>query len=222
MVVLIKFFGLLDFDMLKVAKYINLIPTPIHLWWFGPYISETSLNKTSVIDFIKDDCSSFDLVLFENFYHECFAAIGHKYGAPLVQLLPFSANPRVSQWQSNPYDPSYIPDLSSVFASNMTFMQRTTNSLATFFYTVVNRVFYLPRHRTISDKYFVYPGHESRPDLTEILRNISLTLVNSHSIIGSAVPMVPSYVNVAGMHCVPPKELPKVSIESRREETGGI
>lgn len=161
-------------------------------------------------DFIAHDQSSFDLVLFENFYHECFVAIGHKYGAPVVQLLPFATSARVSQWQKNPHNPAYMPDLTSLYASNMTFTQRTTNFISTFFYTAVNRLIYLPWHRIIADKYFVYPGHERRPDLTEMLQNISLTLINSHPIIGSAVPMVPSYVNVAGMHCVPPKQLPKV------------
>lgn len=196
--------------MLKVAKFIKYIPTPVHLWWFGPFNSELTLNKSSVTDFIRDDRSSFDLMLFENFYHECFAALSHKYGAPLVQLLPFSANARVSQWQSNPYDPAYIPDLTSDFASNLTFAQRTANALAAFFYTAVSRLVYLPRQRAVAGKYFVYPGHERRPDLTEILRNVSLTLVNGHPIVGSAVPMVPSYVNVAGMHCAPPRELPEV------------
>ncbi|VVC34923.1 Hypothetical protein CINCED_3A009476 [Cinara cedri] len=195
--------------MLNVAKFVNLIPTPVHLWWFGPHISEISLNKSSVMDFIAHDRSSFDLVLFENFYHECFVAIGHKYGAPVIQLLPFATNARVSQWQKNPHNPAYMPDLTSRYASNMTFAQRTTNFVATFFYIAMNRVFYLPKHRTLVDKYFVYPGYEGRSDLTEMLQNISLTLINSHPIIGSAVPMVPSYVNVAGMHCLPSKELPK-------------
>jgi len=200
---------LADFDMLKVAKYINLVPTPLHLWWFGPHISDTSLDKPSVTNFIRTDQTSFDLVLFENFYHESFVAIGHKYGAPVVQLLPFAANSRVSQWQSNPYNPAYIPDLVSSFGSNMTFMQRTTNAVSAFFYTAVSRLVYMPRQRTVAEKHFVYPGHESRPDLVDMLRNVSLTLVNSHPVVGSAVPMVPSYVHVAGMHCVPAAPLPE-------------
>ncbi|XP_022179701.1 UDP-glucuronosyltransferase 2C1-like [Myzus persicae] len=198
-----------DFDMLKVAKYVNLVPTPFHLWWFGPHISETSLDKPSVANFIRSDRSSFDLVLFENFYHECFVSIGHKYGAPVVQLLPFSANSRVSQWHSNPYNPAYIPDLTSAFGSNMTFAQRTSNAVSAFFYTAVSRLVYLPRQRAVADKHFVYPGHERRPDLVDMLRNVSLTLVNSHPVLGSAVPLVPSYVHVAGMHCVPAGPLPE-------------
>ncbi|KAL5233409.1 hypothetical protein ACI65C_000819 [Semiaphis heraclei] len=209
-----------DFDMLKVAKYVNLVPTPLHLWWFGPHISETSLDKPSVANFIRTDRSSFDLVLFENFYHECFVAIGHKYNAPVVQLLPFSANSRVSQWHSNPYNPAYIPDLTSAFGSNMTFAQRTRNAVSAFFYTAVSRLVYLPRQRAVADKHFVYPGHERRPDLVDMLRNVSLTLVNSHPATGSAVPMVPSFVYVAGMHCVPAGPLPedlKQIMESAKE-----
>ncbi|XP_025408888.1 UDP-glucuronosyltransferase 1-1-like, partial [Sipha flava] len=198
-----------DVDMLTVAKFINLIPAPVRLWWFGPYISETSLNKMTVMDFIRDDRSSFDLVLFENFFHECFAAIGHKYGAPVVQLLPSSTDARVSQWHANPYGPAYLPDMASRYASNMSFAQRTANAAAAFFYTVANRAFYLPRHRQLANRYFVYPGHEHRPDLTDMLRNISLTLINSHPVIGSPAPMVPTYINVAGMHCVPSSQLPQ-------------
>lgn len=205
-----QFFCFQDFDMLKIAKFVNLVPTPLHLWWFGPHISETSLDKPSVANFISSDRSSFDLVMFENFYHECFVSIGHKYGAPVVQLLPFSANSRVSQWQSNPYNPAYIPDLVSTFGSNMTFVQRTSNAVSAFFYTAVSRLVYMPRQRAVAEKHFVYPGHERRPDLVDMLRNISLTLVNSHPVVGTAVPMVPSYVHVAGMHCVPAAPLPEV------------
>lgn len=196
--------------MLDVAKIINLIPTPIHLWWYGPYISEVTLNKTSVLDFIRNDRSRFDVILFENFYHECFTALGHKYGAPVVQLLPFSPNARVSKWHGNPYDPAYIPDLTAVATPNMTFGQRTVNTVSAFVYTFLDRLVYLPRQRALARKYFVYPGHERRPDLVDLLRNVSLTLINSHPVIGAPAPMVPTYVDVAGMHCEPAKKLPEV------------
>lgn len=206
----ILFYFVLDVDMFEIAKYLKMIPTPTHLWWFGPHISELSLNKTSVKDFIEHDQSSFDLIMFENFYHECYAALGHKYGAHLVQLLPFAANSRVSQWQRNPFDPAYIPDLTATFGSNMSFIERTINSLNTFMYVVVDKIFYLPQQNELVSKYFVYPGHEDRPELIDILRNISLTLINSHPVIGVPAPQVGTYVNVAGMHCVPPKPLPEV------------
>ncbi|XP_050423757.1 UDP-glycosyltransferase UGT5-like [Adelges cooleyi] len=198
-----------DGNMLEVAKIINYIPAAVQICWFGPYISELTLNKSSVKDFITNDRSSFDLVIFENFFHESFVSIGHKYNAPVVQLLPFSTNARVSQWHSNPLHPAYITDVTSFFGSNMTFIQRTTNTLSVLAYTTVNRVIYLYKQNAVMNKYFIYPGHENRPDLATMLQNISLTLINSHPIIGSPVPLVPSYINVAGMHCKPAKELPQ-------------
>ncbi|XP_050524847.1 UDP-glycosyltransferase UGT5-like [Daktulosphaira vitifoliae] len=196
-------------SMLNFAKVLNLIMTPIQICWFGPFITEISLNETVVKNFIANDQTSFDLVIFENFYHEAFVALGHKYNAPVVQLLPFAATARVSQWHSNPYNPSYITDVTSSFPSNMTFVQRTINTVYVFMYTVVNRITYFPRQEKIMNKYMIYPGHENRPSLAELLRNISLTLINTHPVIGYPFPMVPSYIHVAGMHCKPPKELPE-------------
>jgi glucuronosyltransferase len=43
-----------------------------------------------------------------------------------------------------------------------------------------------------------------------MLRNVSLTLVNSHPMIAPAAPYVPSYVQVAGMHTKPAGPLPAV------------
>ncbi|XP_064112820.1 UDP-glycosyltransferase UGT5-like isoform X6 [Macrobrachium nipponense] len=47
------------------------------------------------------------------------------------------------------------------------------------------------------------------PPLLEIERNQSLVLLNSHFSIGLTVPVLPSQVEVGGMHCRPPKPLPE-------------
>lgn len=196
--------------MLDIAKY--MLPEPVGTWAFGPYNTDQTLDKPVVRNFIRNDRSAFDVILFENFLHECFVALGHKYGGvPVVQLLASSTSVRVSQWHGQPYDPSYIPEFTIGFPSNMTFRQRTLNAVSAFFHTWVNRVVYITRQQTLMDKHFVYPGYDSRPSLVEMLRNVSLTLINSHSAaVGSPVPMVPSFINVAGMHCTPSNLLPKV------------
>lgn len=196
--------------MLDVAKY--MIPEPIGSWTFGPYNTDQTLDKPTVRDFLRDDRSAFDVILFENFLHECFVALGHKYGGvPVVQLLASSTSVRVSQWYGQPYNPSYVPEFTIGFPANMTFRQRALNTVSAFFHTWLSRVFYLSHHGTLMDKYFVYPGYENRPPLIDMLRNVSLTLVNSHpAAVGSPVPTVPSFVNVAGMHCTPAKQLPEV------------
>ncbi|XP_050523255.1 UDP-glycosyltransferase UGT5-like [Daktulosphaira vitifoliae] len=195
--------------MFDFAKILNLIITPIQINWLGPLITEMSLNKTAIKKFIAEDQTPFDVIIFENFYHEAFVALGYKYNAPVVQLLPFATNARVSQWNSNPYNPAYITDITSSFPSNMTFVQRLINTVSVFLYTAFNRIAYIPQQERLMNKYMTYVGHENRPSLVELLRNISLTLINTHPVIGYPYPMIPSYVHVAGMHCKPPKELPE-------------
>lgn len=195
--------------MIDVAKY--ALPEPLGSWAFGPFNTDNTLDKPSVRDFIRNDRTAFDVILFENFLHECFVALGHKYGAPVVQLLGSSSSVRVSQWHGQPYNPAYIPEFTIAFPTNMSFWQRTANTVSAFFHTWASRLIYVPKHQSLMDKHFVYPGHETRPPLVQMLRNVSLTLVNSHhGAVGSPVPMIPTFVNVAGMHCEPAKPLPEV------------
>lgn len=189
---------------------INIMPLYLFVLWAGSIFSKSSLEKKTVKDFILNDNSSYDLIIFENFFQESFVTLGHKYKAPIVQLLPFPTNPRVSQWHSNPYNPSYIVDFTNSYVAPMNFWQRAENTWTAIMYTWVSRLLYFPQQQAIMDKYFAYAGYEERPDLETMLRNVSLTLVNSNSIISSVAPFVPSYIQVAGMHIKSVKTLPQV------------
>lgn len=203
-------FSSADFNMLEVAK--SRVPDFLGVWGFGLFNTESTLDKPAVRNFLRNDRSAFDVVLFENFVHECFVALGHKYGAPVVQILPSSTSVRVSQWHGQPYDPAYVPEFTMGFTDRMTFVQRVRNTVSALCNTWLARAFYLPRQQALADKHFVYPGHEQRPPLADMLRNVSLTLVNSHpTYIGYPAPTVPGFINVAGMHCVPSGPLPEVT-----------
>lgn len=190
---------------------VNRFPPYMYVLMLGPQITRVALEKKVVKEFILEDDGQYDLVIVENFFHECFVSLGHKYGAPVVQLLPFATNPRVSQWHSNPYDPSYIADFCNGYVAPMTFLQRAENTLAAIFNTWINRLVYIPQQRALMREYFGFAGHENMPDLETMLRNVSLTLINSHPLIGPVAPFVPSFIQVAGMHVTPPKTLPQVS-----------
>ncbi|XP_060850466.1 UDP-glycosyltransferase UGT5-like isoform X2 [Rhopalosiphum padi] len=197
-----------DMNFLDKNSPMNRFPLYMVTLWMGPMITKNALDKRSVRDFVLGDRSAFDLVVVENFFHECFVTLGHKYGAPVVQLLPFAVNPRVSQWHGNPYAPAYVAEFTAHYVAPMTFAQRAQNAVATLFNTWVNQLLYMPQQRAIMDEHFAYADHEGRPDLETMLRNVSLTLVNSHPMIAPAAPYVPSYVQVAGMHTKPAGPLP--------------
>lgn len=180
-------------------------------WVIWPKFTETTINKPSVLKLIHSEEFQFDLVLFENFFHECFVAIGHKFNAPMVQLFPSIPNAGSAQWHSNPYDGSYIPDINSGFSDDMCFMERLTNTAISFLHTAMSSFYYLPKQRDLMDKYFNYTGWKTRPSMENMLKNISLTLMNTHFSIGTPRPLVPSNIDVGGMHLKPASTLPKVN-----------
>lgn len=181
-------------------------------WVIWPKFTESTLKKPSVLKLIHSEGLHFDIVLFENFFHECFVTIGHKFNAPVVQLIPSTPNAGVAQWHSNPYDGSYIPDINSGFSDNMSFMERLTNTAISFLHTTLSSIYYLPKQKELMNTYFNYTGWETRPSMENMLKNISLTLVNTHFSIGIPRPLVPSYIDVAGMHLKPASTLPEVNL----------
>lgn len=181
-------------------------------WFLWPKFTETTINRPSVLKFIHTEYLHFDLVLFENFFHESFVAIGHKFNAPVVQLFPSVPNAGVAKWHGNPYHGSYIPDVNSGFSDDMSFMERFTNTALSFIHTALSSLYYLPKQRDLMDKYFNYTGWETRPSMEDMLKNISLSLLNTHFSIGVSRPFVPSYIDVAGMHLKPASTLPEVHI----------
>lgn len=181
------------------------LPEFVRTLWHTERLLSRTLDKPAIREFVLGDRSRFDVVIVENFFNE--------YGAPVVQLLSFATNPRVSQWHGNPYDPSHLADLFSGYAAPMTFAERAINTVSAAFNTWVYRLVCFPQHRAAIREHFAYDGHRDRPDLETMLRDhVSLTLVNSHPLLGPVAPFVPSYVQVAGMHVQPAKTLPEVRV----------
>lgn len=199
-----------DFTILSIAKYLKPLIIPIGVLFFGPQITLQTLNNTKVKEFIHSDGYQFDVILFENFQHECFVSMGHKFGSHVIQLIPATPVTSVSQWHSQPFNPSYIPDPNSGFTDQMCFFTRTINFLVSVLQLVLNPIFYMPKQKEIMLEHFNYTGWESRPSLEDMTKNISLTLINTHLILGTARPLVPNFIDVAGMHLKPSSKLPKV------------
>ncbi|XP_050432520.1 UDP-glucosyltransferase 2-like isoform X2 [Adelges cooleyi] len=209
-------------SILNKVKFLKPLTIPIGIIFLGTKINEQTLNNKKVQEFIEADGYQFDLVIFENFQHECFVAMGHKYGAPVVQLIPATPTAFVSQWHSQPFHPAYIPDQNSGFTDRMPFFDRLTNVLVALLQLTLYPLFYMPKQTEIMNKYFNYTGWETRPTLEEMTKNISLTLMNAHFTIGSPRPLVPSFVQVAGMHLKPASPLPNDLQEIMDNSPNGV
>lgn len=173
-------------------------------------ITEAYISSPDVQKFIKEDQSTFDLVIVESFYQECTVAMGHKYEAPVINAIPLAPWVSQSLYAANPQDFSYIKDFKLVSGKSMDFKNRILNTFFGLYGLIAEPLFYLPKMENMMNTYFQYPGYENRPTLTEMLKNVSLSLIDSDVMVLSPRPYVPSFIEVPGIHLRSTNEISKV------------
>lgn len=176
----------------------------------SPDITESYISNSIVQKFIKEDQSTFDLVIVESFFQECTIAMGHKYGAPVISIIPMAPWVSQSLRAANPLDFSYIKDIVLNAGKSLDFLSRSVNVLFGLYGLLVEPIVYLPKMETMMNAYFQYPGHENRPPLTEMLKNVSLSLIDSDVMILTPRPYVPNFIEVPGIHLRSTQEMSEV------------
>lgn len=180
-----------------------------HMFYHEPVMRNTVLVETTesmfssnleLQKFIEEDRSKFDLVIVESFFQECNVALGHKYDAPVISIVPVTPWISTSRWAANPADFSYIKDFMLDGGKSLGFWERLTNACIGSYGMFVEPITYLPKLENIMNRYFQYPGYENRPTMVEMLKNISLSLIDSDVMILSPRPYLPSYIEVPGIH----------------------
>ncbi|KAG8268478.1 UDP-glucuronosyltransferase 1-1 [Homalodisca vitripennis] len=148
----------------------------------------------------------FDLVIYETFIDDVFLGFAHKFRAPVVTIGSCHMFPWVVDRFGIPANPAYIPGFYSDYSGTLNFYQRVENT----FLDLTCRLFYKfllePRMTEVVKKFF---GRDT-PPVRDLVKNISLYLVNTHSSFYGARPFPPQVVDVAGIHLASPKRLPAV------------
>lgn len=182
--------------------------SPFYMFLEDPVIRSTILVDTTITfvsdpivqKFIQEDQSTFDLIILESFFQECTVALGHKYGAPVINIIPVTPWISVSRWAKNPTDFSYIQDFSMDGGKLLNFWERLKNTYIGLYGLFIEPIVYLPKMEKMMNTYFQYPGYENRPSMTDMLKNVSLGLIDSDVMILSPRPYVPSFIEVPGIH----------------------
>jgi len=191
--------------------HMNFVTSVQLKWELGIKLSKTVMSHDNMKKFLQSSSNSFDLVMIETFCQEYTVAMGHKFNAPVINLAPAMLWVSVSKWLHVPSTFSYIPDDCLQTNGDMDFVERLKNTITGLMQSYVENYLYLPKMKEVMDKYITYEGWESRPPLEDMLKNVSLTLVNSNYVIGVARPYLQGVVEVGGMHIQNPKSLPEVS-----------
>lgn len=174
-------------------------------------ISQKVLPSPTIQNFILSDDYEFDLIMVFSFYQEFAITLGHKYNAPVLNLGVTMLWPSSSKWIGEPSTFSYILDMRTAATDQMSFTERIKNTVIGVYQLFLEDFFYLPLQKKIMNEHFKYKGHESRPSMEDMLRNVSVTLLNAHYSIGVSRPYMPGTIEIPGLHVNEPKPLTGVS-----------
>ncbi|XP_015600388.1 UDP-glucuronosyltransferase 2A3 [Cephus cinctus] len=147
---------------------------------------------------------TYDIIINEVFNTDCFLGFVYKFKAPLVGVRTASLNPWSNDRIWNPDNPSYIPNSLLGKPSRMNYFERLENFVWLWYYKILYRHYDLIS-TNIAREHF----GKDMPELSEIAKNTSLILVNSHLAYQYAKPQVPGVKDIAGIHLEPNKTIPK-------------
>lgn len=159
-----------------------------------------------------EECRYDAIITTSQLVRESLAPLQHKFGALAIELLPHSNSPSPSVLSGIPFNPSYFVDVKLPYTDRMTFMQRLHNLYNVLITLSITFMYTLIRMQELSDEHIKYPGWETRPELSSMISNSSLVLVNSHFSINYPYPLPPNIIDVAGIHIRPSKPLPQVKL----------
>lgn len=180
--------------------------TSLVLAEIGQLACEKGFSSQTVQDFLKGS-HQFDLIIMEYFNSDCFLTIAKKFNVPIVRVHSCTLMPWTSTRYSNPNNPAYVPNNFMPFSDKMTFLERVENTLLNLFHsTYYNKYVVINSDKRVSMKYFGELGATMHSDVL----NDSLLLVASHYSLNLPRPLVPSVIEVGGIHVGKPNSLATV------------
>ncbi|XP_017783682.1 PREDICTED: UDP-glucuronosyltransferase 2B33-like [Nicrophorus vespilloides] len=164
------------------------------------YISEIIIKHSKIRSLMKEQ---FDVVIVEQFFNDDLKVYCHHFKAHCIAFTTIGASQISNYIVSNPSPPSYIPDLFLNYSEDMDLFERTYNAFFQIFTYAAKQLYVLPKQEAIIKKHF-----PETPDIHQLINNVDLVFMNSHSCINQAVPHMPQMIQVGGIHVKASKKLP--------------
>ncbi|TMW45132.1 hypothetical protein DOY81_009787, partial [Sarcophaga bullata] len=194
-------FELADMDMFDFMKMLEIL---------GLKTTEHALKQPKVQQIINhpQPKGQYDLLLCEQFYQEPFLALSYIYDIPVVTSSTLGYENHMSQMMGVLTPWSFVPHGFMPFTDHMSFMERLKNSYYSLAEDLTREWDLFPKMDQLVQQYF---GHLNVkiPLVTQMEKNISVMLLNSHTPLTTSRPTIAGMVPVGGMHIYPPKKLPQ-------------
>ncbi|XP_066987462.1 UDP-glycosyltransferase UGT5-like [Macrobrachium rosenbergii] len=144
----------------------------------------------------------FDLVILDHMYNEVAYPFAHEL--PFMTIAMPGMDYRQSAVLGNVLNPAYVPNFFQPMSLDTVF-KRLQNIFLHIFPAIYWRLWQI----VPSVQKELSAQLPDLPPLLDIERNQSLTLLNSHFSMDMPVPLLPSQIEVGGLHCRPAKPLPE-------------
>lgn len=165
------------------------------------------LSDENVVKLMQSN-QKFDLIIGELFNSECSLGFIHRFKAPIVAISTTSMIIWHNRRFGNPDNPAYVPHSLLWYGDKMNFIQRVVSVLSTV-YTKLKYDSFLDTNKKLLEKHL----NSSISNFDELIKNISLILVNTHWSMEFSRPLVPAVVQIGGVHIQKAKKLPQVRIK---------
>nr|XP_022908581.1 UDP-glucuronosyltransferase 2B31-like [Onthophagus taurus] len=161
----------------------------------GVEMCEALLNSQQARDLLNST-KRYDLMITQVTAGDCMYGFGDVFKVPIVAITTSVNLPWVSDRMALPDNPAYIPNYFSSFEPQMNFFQRFWNSIL----LLTTKFSYHIHQQSIEKIAEDFFGNKISSSIKDISKNVSLVLVNSHFSIQQSRPLVPNFVEIAGIH----------------------
>ncbi|XP_045469154.1 UDP-glucosyltransferase 2-like isoform X6 [Harmonia axyridis] len=144
----------------------------------------------------------FDVIISIPVINDSLLGLYHHLGAPVIIFNPSGANSLVNKYVANPTLSSSV-NLHTNSGSPETFLGRLHGTSVVVYIGLMERYVMGPVQEEIMLRYI--PGS---PPISELVKNVSLVLANSHLSIEPPRPYVPNMVQIGGFYAQTTKKLP--------------
>jgi len=168
----------------------------------GPLmLSETVFSSPEAMALLTE---KFDLLISEAFvFQEPLLAFAHHFGCPSVVLNPVGYTNHLNHYTGSAINPAYVPFFFVPGVNPENFLDRLVNTIMTIGAMSIYHTFYLYKANARMQE--VFPG---APPIQQLIKNVSLTLLNNNNALTDPIPLAPSVLEVGGLHIKPGQPLP--------------
>lgn len=129
------------------------------------------------------------------------------YQIPTVVISPSGSNTWLNQRFGNSQNAALDPSNFLAYSKHMTLWQRSVNTLMVMFEKLTYSFFHMISQQVVYTKHFEplcqnSPWCNTLPDHKDLIQNLSLALINTHSVLQYPRAFLPNMLTIAGVHLI--------------------